>query len=395
MSKLSEKYQQIAPSMTLAIAAKAKEMVKEGINVISFSAGEPDFNTPENIRNVAIARINAGQNGYTQASGIPELKEAICSKLKENGLEYGSNQIVVSNGAKHCISNALLAICNPGDEIILPSPYWVSYYELVKMAGAVPVLVDSDHYNNFRIRTEDIKNAITPRTKAIILNSPNNPTGSVYCRQRLEEIAQLAVENNIYIISDEIYEKLVYGVEHISIASLSPEIYERTIVINGLSKAYAMTGWRIGYSASSPEIAKIMTNIQSHETSNPNTIAQYAAVEALNGSQVAIEDMRSAFERRRNLMISLLEEIDGITFVIPEGAFYVMVDISRTINSNNNIEGSVDFATKLLQEQQTAVIPGIAFGVDQYIRLSYATNEENIIEGIHRIKEFVKTLVLE
>lgn len=392
MKELSNKYSEISPSMTLEISARAKAMKAEGIDVISFSVGEPDFNTPENIRKIAIDRINRGGIGYTDASGIPLLKEVICSKLKENNLEYQPNQIVVSNGAKHSLSNALQAICNPGDEVIIQAPYWVSYYELIKMAGALPAVYQTTAAENFKMDPMELEFLVAENTKAILLNSPSNPTGVVYTAEELLEIGRFAYEHDLYIISDEIYEKLVYGVEHVSIASLSPQLYERTIVINGVSKAYAMTGWRLGYSASSPEIAKMMANIQSHQTSNPNTISQYAAIEALMGDQSEIENMRVAFEGRRDLMVSLLDEVPGIGYVRPDGAFYVMVDISGFKNAANNIETSVDFAARLLEEKHVAVIPGIAFGNDDYIRLSYATSNENIERGITKIAQFLSSL---
>lgn len=393
MKALSTKFSAIEPSLTLAITAKANELKAQGESIISFSAGEPDFNTPENIRNVAIARINAGGNGYTAASGLPALKKAVCSKLlKDNGLKYENAQIVISNGAKHAISNALLATINPGEEVLMPSPFWVSYYELIKMAGGIPVAVEADPANSFKVTAEALAKAVTPKTKALILNSPNNPTGAVYTKEDLIAIGKVATENDLFIISDEIYEKLVYGVEHISIASLSDDLYQRTIVINGLSKAYAMTGWRIGYSASTVEIAKMISNIQSHETSNPNTIAQYAAIEALEGDQSAIAKMKDAFEKRSVLMCELLDDVKGVTYVRPHGAFYVMVDVSNFYGDKYGMHSSLDFAAKLLEKQKVAVIPGIAFGVDKYIRLSYATSEDVIKTGIARIKEFVESL---
>ncbi len=395
MKELSKKYSAISPSLTLAIAAKAKELKAKGEDIVSFSAGEPDFNTPENIRNVAINRINAGGNGYTAASGLTPLKEAIASKLqKDNGLTYSASQIVVSNGAKHAISNSLLALVNEGDEVLLISPYWVSYKELVKMAGGVPVVVEANPGNHFKVSASQLEGKITSKTKLLILNSPNNPTGAVYSKEELEEIGALAVAHDFYIISDEIYEKLVYGVEHTSIASLSKELYQRTIVINGLSKAYAMTGWRIGYSASSVEIAKMISNIQSHQTSNPNTIAQYAAIEALGSDKSvdAVESMRVEFMRRRDVAKDLLSAMAGTTYISPEGAFYIMVDVSNFYNEANGISNSGDFASKLLEKSKVAVIPGIAFGVDDYIRLSYATSEENIRKGLGRLAKFIQTL---
>lgn len=392
MKALSTKNLAIAESMTLAITAKAKQLKADGVNVVSFGAGEPDFNTPEYIRKAAIAQIEKGGNGYTAASGLPELKKAICNKLKvDNGLDYVEGQIVVSNGAKHSLANALAAICNPGDEVIIPSPYWVSYYELTKMADAEPILVEASPEDKFKISAAQIEAAVTSKTKAIMINSPNNPTGAVYTKEELMAIGEVAIKHDLYIISDEIYEKLVYGVEHISIASLSPELYARTIVVNGLSKAYAMTGWRIGYTASSKDIAKVMSNVQSHATSNPNTIAQYASVEALNGDQSPIEEMRKAFDERRIFMVETIKKIKGLTCVEPEGAFYVMIDVSNFFGKNikgKTIEGSIDFASVLLEDANVAVIPGVAFGVDKFIRLSYATSMNNIEEGLKRISAF-------
>lgn len=396
MKELSRKYLGIAPSLTLEITAKANELKAKGENIVSFSAGEPDFNTPENIRKVAVERIHAGGNGYTAASGLLPLKKAIAAKLKkDNALHYEPSQIVVSNGAKHAISNSLLAITNPGDEVIVPSPYWVSYEELVKMAGGVPVMVAGRPENDFKITAEEMEKHVTAKTIAIMINSPNNPTGAVYSKEELASIGEVATKHDLYIISDEIYEKLVYGVEHISIASLSDDLYRRTIVINGLSKAYAMTGWRIGYSACDAKISKVIANIQSHETSNPNTIAQYAAIEALESpeSEKKVEEMRKAFEDRRNKMIDLIEkELPGVTYVSPAGAFYIMINVSMYYGDRNGFRDSIGFASRLLEEEKVAVIPGIAFGADEYIRLSYATSEENIQNGLLRIGKFIKGL---
>lgn len=392
MKALSNKNLAIEESMTLAITAKAKQLKESGVNIVSFGAGEPDFNTPKNIRDYAIARIEKGGNGYTEASGLLELKKAVCDKLKnDNQLTYVPKQIVVSSGAKHSLFNALQAICNPGDEIIIPSPYWVSYYELTKMADAEPILVDAEASNLFKVTVDQLEAAISTKTKGLLINSPNNPTGAVYTEEELRKIGEFATKHDLYIISDEIYEKLVYGEKHISIASLSQDLYERTIVVNGLSKAYAMTGWRIGYTACSVEIANIMSNIQSHATSNPNTIAQHAGIEALGGDQTAIEDMRIAFEARKNYMVETIAKIPNVTCVEPKGAFYVMVDISYykgKVVDGIEIKNSLDFAAVLIDKANIAVIPGIAFGVDDYIRLSYATSMENIEEGLKRLNDF-------
>lgn len=392
--ELSRRGHAMTSSVTLALNAKTKRLQDEGVDIISFGAGEPDYDTPQNIKAAAITAINEGVTKYTPASGTYELKKAICDKLlRDNMLNYTSNEIIISNGAKHSIYNALLGICNPGDEVIIPSPYWVSYPELVKLADAIPVVVESDEEDNFKYTKEKLLKAVTPNTKAIILNSPNNPTGVVYTRDELEMIGEIAVEKDLIIISDEIYEELVYGnSKHISIASLNSNIKERTILVNGMSKAYAMTGWRIGYTASTVNIAKIMDNIQSHSTSNPNSIAQYASVEALNGSQHDIHEMRLEFERRRNYMANQINQIKGLSCKLPEGAFYVMVNIStlfgKTIKGYK-INSSVEFCNALLDGARVAVVPGSAFGVDNYIRLSYATSMELIIRGLNRIDEFL------
>lgn len=394
---LSKKAMEISPSLTLAITAQAKKMKAQGIDVIGFGAGEPDFNTPENITDAAIDAIKSGKTRYTAASGIIELKEAIVKKLKvDNELNYNTNQIIISTGAKQCLGNAFQAILNPGDEVIVPSPYWVSYPELIKLADGIPVFVESKEENNFKLKIEDLKNNITSKTKALVLNSPSNPTGAVYTKSELLKIAEVAKENDLIIISDEIYEKLLYGEEsHISIASLSEDTYNRTIVINGVSKAYAMTGWRIGYAAASEEIIKLMSNIQSHTTSNPNSIAQYASVEALNGDQNKVHTMVAEFKKRRDVMVDKINSIENLSCRKPEGAFYVMVNISKCLNKNFNgetLNNSLSFAKHILEEEKVAIIPGIAFGCDEFIRLSYATSMENIEKGLNRIERFVKKL---
>ncbi|MCT4584544.1 MAG: pyridoxal phosphate-dependent aminotransferase [Peptostreptococcaceae bacterium] len=391
---LSKKHEKISPSLTLAISAKAKKMVKEGKDVISFGVGEPDFKTPENIRKRAMEVLEEGKIGYTPASGLMELKEAIKEKLlKDNNLEFDASDIVVSNGAKHSLYNTFQAILNEGDEVIVAAPYWVSYPELIKMAGGKPVIVKCSEANEFKFDIDELKNAINDKTKAIILNSPSNPTGSVYDKEELEAIAKLAIEKDLFIVSDEIYEKLIYeGKKHISIASLSKEIKDRTIVINGMSKAYAMTGWRIGYTASNTKIAKLMSNIQSHATSNPSTIGQYASIEALKNSANEVEAMRLEFDKRRKNMIELINNINNLSCIAPKGAFYVMVNISKVKGSKINgkdIETSMDFANELLEKSNVAVVPGIAFGDDDFIRLSYANSMENIVEGIKRIENFL------
>jgi aspartate aminotransferase len=390
----SQKAEKIAPSLTLAITAKAKQLKKEGIDVIGFGAGEPDFDTPENIEEAAIDAIKKGYTRYTPASGINELKEAIVKKFKrDNNLNYKASNIMISTGAKQCLSNIFQAILNPGDEVIVPVPYWVSYPELIKLSDGVPVYVKCEESNNFKYTREILEESITPRTKAIIINSPNNPLGTVYSKEELTMIAEFAHQHDILIISDEIYEKLIYGdKKHISIASISNDAFERTIVINGVSKSYAMTGWRIGYTAADEKLIKIMSNIQSHTTSNPNSIAQYASVEALNGEQKSLDIMVNEFAKRRNYMVEKINSIRSLSCIKPEGAFYVMVNISKLFNkkiNNQIITDSLSFSDLLLEHEKVAVIPGIAFGVDNYIRLSYATSMDNIINGLSRIEKFV------
>lgn len=394
---LSKKANQISPSLTLDITAKAKKMRAEGIDVIGFGAGEPDFNTPKNIQDAAIKAIEQGMTRYTAASGIIELKQAIVKKLKEeNNLTYIPSQIIVSTGAKQCLANAFQAILNPGDEVLIGVPYWVSYPELVKLADGEPVYVETEEIHQFKLTVESLNNALTSKTKAIILNSPNNPTGTVYSKDELIKIADFAKINNLIIISDEIYEKLLYGnSSHISIASLSEDAYNRTIVINGVSKAYAMTGWRIGYAAASKEIVALMSNIQSHTTSNPNSIAQYASVEALNGPQEDVHKMVEQFRLRRDYMVERINSINNLSCIKPEGAFYVMVNISDVLNRSIDgivIKDSLVFSELLLNKEKVAVIPGIAFGVDNFIRLSYATSMENIKNGLDRIAKFVESI---
>jgi aspartate aminotransferase len=394
---LSKKAKQISPSLTLDITAKAKKMKAEGIDVIGFGAGEPDFNTPQNIRDAAIRAIQEGMTKYTPTSGIIELKQAIIQKfVRENNLTYDTSQIIVSAGAKQCLANVFQAILNPGDEVLLGVPYWVSYPELVKLADGEPIYILTEEINEFKLTIENLNKAVTPKTKAIVLNSPNNPTGTVYSKKELIEIADFAKENNLIIISDEIYEKLLYGnAGHISIATLSEDAYNRTIVINGVSKAYAMTGWRIGYAAGSKEIIALMTNIQSHTTANPNSIAQYASVEALNGKQDDVHIMIEQFKLRRDYMVERINNIESLSCIKPEGSFYVMVNISKVLNKSmdgEDISSSLIFSDLLLKKEKVAVIPGIAFGVDNFIRISYATSMENIKNGIDRIERFVDNI---
>lgn len=392
---LSKKGLAIEPSVTLEIAAKAKTLKDQGIDIISFSVGEPDFNTPLNIQDEGVRAIRTGLTKYTPASGILELKKAICQKFKnDNHLDYAPSNIIVSNGGKHSIYNALLAILNPGDEVIVGVPYWVSYPELINIAGGVPIFIETVEDNDFKYSVSDLESVKTDRTKAIILNTPSNPTGSIYEEGELFEIAKWAVENNIFVISDELYEKLIYdGKKHVTIASLNDKIKDLTIIINGMSKAYAMTGWRIGYTAAHVDIIKIMSNIQSHTTSNPSSIAQYASVVGLLGDQNSIEDMRIQFDIRRKYMVETINSINGLSCRKPEGAFYIMVNFTKlkgkTIDGIK-VDSSLDFSNLLLEKGRVAVVPGIAFGDDNYVRLSYATSMEIIKEGLRRIKETVE-----
>lgn len=394
---LSKKAGNISPSITLSITAKANELKAQGVDVVSFGAGEPDFNTPQNIINAAIKAMQDGKTKYTPAGGILELKKTICKKFKDdNNLEYKPDQITISTGAKQCLANTFMAILNPGDEVLIPVPYWVSYPELVKLADGVPVFVETLKENNYKYTIADLEKAVSDKTKAILINSPNNPTGTIYNKAELMEIAEFAKKYNLLIISDEIYEKLIYdGEKHISIASLSQDAFERTIVINGVSKTYAMTGWRLGYVAASKEITKLMTSIQSHMTSNVNTITQYATIEALNGPVEDLKNMVKEFERRRNFMVDRLSKIDGVSIIKPSGAFYIMVNISSYFNTTfkgEEIKNSVDFARVLLDEEKVAVIPGAGFGLDEYVRLSYATSMDIIETGIDRIATFLNKI---
>lgn len=393
----SRKAKNINPSITLAITAKAKALKAEGVDVVSFGAGEPDFNTPKNIIDAAIRAMEEGKTKYTPTAGIIELREAICNKLeKDNNLKYNPNQIIVSTGAKQCLADVFMAILNPGDEVIVPTPYWVSYPELIKLADGTPVFVEANEKAGYKYTIEDLEKVVTDKTKALVLNSPNNPTGTIYQKEELEVIAEFAKKHDILIISDEMYEKLIYdGEKHISIASLSQDAYERTVVINGVSKAYAMTGWRIGYAAAKEEIIKLMVSVQSHVTSNPNSIAQYASVEALNGPTDELVKMIVEFDNRRKFMVKRIGEMEGLDIIYPKGAFYLMINVSsvygKAINGKT-INSSLDFSAELLEEEKVAVIPGVAFGLDKFIRLSYATAQKDIEEGLNRIENFIKKL---
>lgn len=392
--KISKKIAAIAPSATLAIDAKAKELKAQGIDVAGFGAGEPDFDTPQNIKDAAVRAIAAGCTKYTPASGTMELKKAVCAKFaRDNGLTYTPDQIVISNGAKHSLVNIFMAICDPGDEVIIPSPFWVSYPEMVKIADGVPVTLETTEATHFKFTAEQLEKAIGPKTVALILNSPSNPTGMAYTRKELEEIAQVAVKHGIYVISDEIYEHLLYEGEHVSIASLGEEIKAQTIIVNGVSKTYAMTGWRIGYTASDAKVAKAMGNLQSHASSNPNSIAQAAAVEALNGPQDSVAEMKAEFAKRRDYMVSRINSMNGVSCVAPQGAFYVFMNMEKLVGKTlhgKQITGASDFAQVLLEEAKVAVVPSEGFGIQNYVRWSYATSMENIQKGLDRLEAFLR-----
>ncbi len=378
----------LTPSLTLAIDSKAKAMKAEGLDVCSFGAGEPDFDTPEHIKAACIAAIQAGYTKYTPSSGVPELRQAISEKFKkDNELDYSPSQIIVSNGAKHSCLNAILACVGEGDEVIIPAPYWLSYPEMVRLAGGEPVMVQTTEENGWKMTAEEFQDAMSPRTKMVILNSPGNPTGAVYTREELEAIGEVALGEDILILSDEIYEKLVYDdVKHVSIASISKELYDLTITVNGFSKAYAMTGWRLGYLGAPEAIAKAIDAIQSHSTSGCTSFAQKGALAALKGDQAPVEDMRSEFDIRRQYMVERLTSIPKVKVVMPQGAFYVLANISGLGLSSTN------FADRLLSKHHVAVVPGVAFGNDQTIRLSYATSLDVIKKGLDRIEEFCKSL---
>ena len=396
-TSLSVKGMAVKPSSTLAITAKAKELRAKGIDVVGFGAGEPNFDTPENIRNSAVEALDRGFTKYTAAAGMPELRKAISKKFAErNHLEYAPEQIVVSNGGKHALANIFQAILNPGDEVIIPSPCWLSYPEIVKLADGVPVFVRCSAEQSFKITPEQLANACNEKTKALILNSPNNPTGMVYTKDELKALAKVIVEKDIYVVSDEIYEVLVYdGTEQVSIASLGEDIYAHTITCNGMAKAYAMTGWRIGYTGAPLPVAKVMASIQSHQTSNPNSIAQYASIEALSGPQESILAMRNEFDKRRVYMSGRIAKMPHVSALVPKGAFYVFVNVSEALSMKHNGEtvGTVaNLAKILIEEYQTAVIPCADFGADDHIRLSYAISMEQIAKGLDRIEKFLKSL---
>ena len=389
--KLAKRVAALTPSSTLAITAKAKELKAQGLDVIGLGAGEPDFNTPVNILEAAKKSMDEGQTKYTPSAGLPSLRNSVADKLKrDQGLDYKANEIFIGSGAKHALYTLFQAILDEGDEVLIPTPYWVSYPEQVKLADGTPVYIEGKEENEFKITPEQIKASVSDRTKAIILNSPSNPTGMIYSPEELQAIGDVCLENDILIVSDEIYEKLVYhGSKHVSIAQLSPELKKQTIIINGVSKSHSMTGWRIGYAAGDEAIIKAMTNLASHSSSNPTTTAQYAAIEAYNGPQEAVQEMRNAFEKRLEAIYDRLLEIPGLTCIKPKGAFYLFPNVSKTaqLAGYNDVD---DFAAGLLENALVAVVPGSGFGAPKNIRLSYATSEAALSEAVKRMKKYVE-----
>lgn len=395
--KLAKRVRVIEPSKTLELMAKAKALKAEGKNVLEFQVGEPDFNTPENVKEAAIKAIRDNFTHYTPSPGVMELRKAICEKLqRDNNLVYSPEEVMVSNGAKQCLFNAFLALVDEGDEVIVPAPYWVTYPEAVKIAGGTPVFLETTSESDFKVTPEQLEQAITDKTKALILCSPSNPTGSVYTEEELRGIAEVVKKHQIFVFADEIYEKLVYdGLKFVSFASLDEEVKKLTITFNGVSKAYAMTGWRIGYVAAEKEIIKAMNSLQSHATSNPNSIAQMATIEALTGPQDELEEMRREFDERRKYIVKALNEIPGITCREPKGAFYVFPDISSFIGKTfkgQKIENDDTFAKLLLDNYYVVAVPGSSFGAPGFLRFSYATSLENIKNGMELLKEFTSQI---
>ena len=395
LKELAQIASAVQVSSTMAIDALAKQMKADGIDVIGFGAGEPDFNTPAHIKAAADRAIAENVTRYTPATGTAELRKAVCRRMREDcGLDYEPSQVVVSSGAKHCVYIALRALVDPGDEVILPAPFWVSYLELIKMVGGKPVVVTAGEAAGFKMTAEQLAAAITPKTKALVLNNPSNPTGMVYSKEELEAIAKVCVEKDIYVISDEIYYGLLYdGVKSVSFASLGDDVKERTILINGVSKSYAMTGWRIGYLLSSERIAKVMANYLSHSTGSPNTISQIAAVTALTGSQECVETMRRAFEERRNYIVERVNSIDGVSCIKPQGAFYIMMNVEKLLGRTicgEAVNSSNDFAAALLKHGLVATVPCGSSGAPNFVRWAYAASMDNIKKGMDRLEEFLK-----
>ncbi len=398
MRPFSRLGQEILPSSTLAIDTLYKSLKASGVDVIGFGAGEPDFDTPESVREAGKRAIDEGLTRYTPVAGTGELRDAICGKLRRDyRLEYGVDQIVVSNGAKQSLFNALFALLDPGDEVLIPSPYWISYPEMVRMCNGVPVFIETRGEGGFRLPLERLESLVTPRTKVLVLNSPGNPTGTVYTRGELSAVAEFVLRHDLHVLSDDIYEKLLYdGREFTSLAMLGEELRKRTVVINGVSKSHAMTGWRIGYSASSRELAQIMVRVQSHMTSNSSSIGQAAATEALRGSQDSVGQMRDAFQRRRDAMVRRIRAMPEVDCAVPEGAFYVMMDIrrlkGRTLDGQR-IASSDDLCSLLLRNARIALVPGSGFGTDDHVRLSFATSEENIERGMDRLEDCIRNSI--
>lgn len=392
--ELSTLVQNLKPSATIAAATKAKALKASGVNVLEFTLGEPDFDTPAHIQEAAIQAMKDGHTHYTQATGIPELKQAICDSYDKNyGLKYEINQVSVSNGAKHSIHNVLTTLCNPGDEVIIPTPFWVSYSALVELTGAIPVLIHTTEESGFCLQPEDLEAAITDKTKLLMLNSPSNPTGAVWSRDQLQAIADVCVKHDLMVMSDEIYEKLIYdGHEFNSFATLGEEVAKRTIIVSGVSKAYAMTGWRIGWTLASPEITSGMTRLQSQQTSNPCSISQYASIAALNGPQDCVEEMRQEFAKRREYVISRVNGLPDVSFAEPGGAFYAFMNVSKHFGKSfdgKTVNNSTEFCTTLLENSHVALVTGDAFGAPGYVRLSFATAMEKIEAGFDALEKFL------
>lgn len=389
--KLAKRVSILAPSPTLVITAKANELKRQGVDVVGLGAGEPDFNTPAHIIEAAEKAMREGKTKYTATAGVPELIQAIREKFeRENNLSFGPKQIIVTNGGKHALFNLFMSILDPGDEVIVPIPYWVSYPEMVKVADGVPVFIEGPESNQFKVTADQVKAAITPRTRALIINSPSNPTGSIYSRKELEEIADVCLTHKVLMVSDEIYEKLIYdGQEHISVANLSQEAFDNTIIINGMSKPYSMTGWRMGYAAGNQQLIQAMVDLSSHSTSNPTSFAQYGALAALTGSQEPLETMKVEFVKRRDRVVELLNQIDGISCLKPQGAFYVFPNVTEAMAKKGFT--SVDqWCEALLEKEKVALIPGSGFGSPNNVRISYAASMEQLEKGIERIKRFVE-----
>jgi len=387
----AKRVETLKPSATLEITAKANQLKSEGFDVIGFGAGEPDFDTPDNIKQAAVTAINNGKTKYTPVPGIIELRKAVANRFSSDyGVKYDFSEVIVSCGGKHSLFNIFMSILNSGDEVIIPSPYWVSYPAMVELCGGKPVIINSSINEGFKLTPDKLKKAITDKTKAVVINSPSNPTGSSYSEDELKSLVDILKNKDIYIISDDIYYKIIYdNYKFVNAVMLYPDIKDKVIIVNGVSKTYSMTGWRIGFTLANKEIISVMSKIQGQSTSNPTSIAQYAALEAVAGDQSVIKDMVSEFKKRRDFIVKELNEISGVKCYNPEGAFYVFPDISGVIK-NKNLKGSADFSSKLLDEKKVAVVPGVAFGNDSHIRLSYATSMKNIEEGIKRIKEFCK-----